>query len=184
MTSRPAARSRRGRAVVTAAATLAAAVLATAAGAQAPHQHGHGAAPHAHDHPSVPARYARVATSPGTWTDELVLARGRALYQTHCAVCHGPKGEGDGPGVASTPLKPPSFRDAGMVAMMSPAYWYWRVSEGGTVEPFRSRGSTMPAWKSVLSEADRWAVIAFQHTFSGHRGPHGPGEHREMLTGH
>src|SRR5262249_58819511 len=29
---------------------------------------------------------------------------------------------------------------------------------------------------------DRWAVMAYQHTFSGHRGPHVPWEHPESLA--
>ena len=33
--------------------------------------------------------------------------------------------------------------------------WLWRVSEGGLVEPFRSKGSVMPAWKGELSPRPR-----------------------------
>ena len=39
----------------------------------------------------------------------------------------------------------------------------------------------MPPWKGALSVKDRWAVIAYQHTFSGHHGPHIPSEHPEMV---
>src|SRR6266511_3671665 len=38
----------------------------------------------------------------------------------------------------------------------------------------------MPAWKGELSQADRWAVIAYAHTLSGHRGPHVASEHPEL----
>jgi len=47
----------------------------------------------------------------------------------------------------------------------------------------KSIGSAMPAWKKVVSVEDRWAVIAYQHTFSGHRGPHSPAEHPELRGG-
>jgi hypothetical protein len=30
--------------------------------------------------------------------------------------------------------------------------------------------------------AESWAVIAYQHTFSGHQGPHVPWEHPEMVA--
>ena len=40
----------------------------------------------------------------------------------------------------------------------------------------------MPAWKNELSVEDRWAVIAYQHTFSGHTGPHVTSEHPEMVV--
>ena len=68
-------------------------------------------------------------------------------------------------------------------------YWFWRVSEGGTVEPYRSKGSGMPAWKTELSVADRWAVIAYTHTLARHEGlppahPHVPSVHPEMRHGH
>jgi hypothetical protein len=43
-------------------------------------------------------------------------------------------------------------------------YWLWRVSEGGTAEPFHSQGSVMPAWKYHLLELERWQVIAFART--------------------
>src|SRR5688500_20098874 len=67
-----------------------------------------------------------------------------------------------------------------MVAEMADNFWVWRVSEGGLVEPFKSKGSAMPAWKGELSMNDRWAVIAYAHTFSGHRGPHVASEHPEL----
>ena len=98
-----------------------------------------------------------------------------------CSVCHGEEGDGKGPAATSLPLKPPSFRDAKMVGEMAGNYWFWRVSEGGIVEPFRSMGSVMPAWKDELSVQDRWAVIAYTHTLSGHQGPHVVSEHPQML---
>lgn len=45
------------------------------------------------------------------------------------------------------------------------AYLFWRVSEGGTAEPFKSQGSAMPAFKDVLSVSERWDVLAYVHTF-------------------
>jgi len=41
----------------------------------------------------------------------------------------------------------------------------------------------MPAWKNDLSVEDRWAVIAYQHTFSGHEGPHVVSEHPPAVPG-
>jgi hypothetical protein len=69
-----------------------------------------------------------------------------------------------------------------MAAEMTEAYWFWRVSEGAAVEPFRSSGSTMPAWKDQLSVEDRWAVVAYQHSLSGHSGPHTAAVHPEMAA--
>jgi high-affinity iron transporter len=98
-----------------------------------------------------------------------------------CAICHGDAGDGNGPAAVGLPIKPPSFQDEQMVGVMAGNYWFWRVSEGGLVEPFRAMGSVMPAWKDELSIQDRWAVIAYTHTLSGHRGPHVVSEHPQML---
>jgi len=133
-----------------------------------------------HDHPPVPAAYANAHVPVRVWTDLQVVARGGEIYAAKCALCHGENGDGKGPGAANVPLKPADFTDAKMVAEMPGNYWVWRVSEGGLVEPFRSKGSTMPAWKAELSMSDRWAVIAYAHTLSGHRGPHVASEHPEL----
>ena len=138
---------------------------------------------HAHVHASVPADYRDVTAPPDVWTDHATLARGQEIYAARCAVCHGRDGAGDGPAAAGLALKPPSLRDAAMAAQMTDAYWFWRVSEGNEAEPFRSQGSAMPAWRRELSVADRWAVVAYQHSLSGHGGPHTAAEHPE-LTAH
>ena len=133
-----------------------------------------------HEHPPVPAAYAGAHVPIGAWTDPQVIARGREIYAAKCAVCHGPSGNGRGPAAASLPLKPADLTDTRMVAEMPGNYWVWRVSEGGLVEPFKSKKSAMPAWKDELSMPDRWAVIAYAHTLSGHRGPHTASEHPEL----
>jgi mono/diheme cytochrome c family protein len=136
----------------------------------------------AHIHAPVPPEFERITAPAGMWTDRAAIARGQAIYAAKCAVCHGEEGAGDGAAAASLPLKPASFRDKAMVAEMTEAYWFWRVSEGGVIEPFRSAGSLMPAWKDELSVEDRWAVIAYQHSLSGHDGPHVASEHPEMYA--
>lgn len=143
--------------------------------------HGGGAAGHVHA--AVPREYAHAHVPAAAWTSPAMIARGREIYAARCAACHGEHGDGQGPAAAALPLKPPDLRDARMVGEMPGNYWFWRVSEGGAAEPFRARGSTMPAWKDVLSVEDRRAVIAYMHTFSGHHGPHETSEHPE-LVGH
>jgi mono/diheme cytochrome c family protein len=143
------------------------------------HKHTDRAGPE-HLHAPVPADYSRQAPRDDIWTDKALIARGAAIYATKCAVCHGNDGGGDGPAVVGLTMKPASFRDRAMVAEMSPAYWFWRISEGGAVEPYKSKGSAMPAYKAELSPEDRWAVIVFQHSLSGHHGAHTPAEHAEM----
>jgi len=134
-----------------------------------------------HAHVPAPLEYADLHIPPSVWTDPAMIARGQEIYTASCAVCHGEKGDGKGPAGLALPLKPPDFADHDAVAEMRDDYWFWRASEGGNAEPFRSKGSAMPPWKETLSVKDRWAVIAYQHSFSGHTGPHTPWEHPEMV---
>ncbi len=134
-----------------------------------------------HAHVPAPLDYADAHVPPSVWTDAAMIARGKEIYTTRCAVCHGDSGDGKGPAGAALPLKPSDFRDKAGVAEMRDNYWFWRVSEGGHVEPFKGKGSAMPPWKGELSVQDRWAVMAYQHTFSGHNGPHVPWEHPESV---
>jgi mono/diheme cytochrome c family protein len=134
-----------------------------------------------HAHVPAPLEYADAHVPVSVWTDPGMIARGKEIYAAKCAVCHGDSGDGKGPAGAALPLKPPDLRDKAGVAEMRDNYWFWRVSEGGFVEPFKGMGSAMPAWKGELSVRDRWAVMAYQHTFSGHQGPHVPWEHAESV---
>jgi mono/diheme cytochrome c family protein len=133
-----------------------------------------------HVHPSIPAEYAHAHIPTRVWTDPTMIAKGKEIFTAKCALCHGEKGDGKGPGAVNLSLKPADLTDGKMVAEMPDNFWIWRVSEGGLVEPFKSKGSVMPAWKGDLSMNDRWAVIAYAHTLSGHRGPHVVSEHPEL----
>lgn len=148
------------------------------------HDHGHDETmPHVHA--PVPPEYQKAHVPSAAWTNARMIARGKEIYVVRCAVCHGDTGDGKGPAGLALPLKPPDLRDQKMMAEMAGNYWFWRVTEGGAVEPFKSMGSAMPAWKDELSVEDRWAVIAYQHTFSGHDGPHVVSEHAELgMVGH
>jgi len=133
-----------------------------------------------HVHPSIPAEYANAHIPTRVWTDPTMIAKGKEIFTAKCALCHGEKGDGKGPGAVNLSLKPADLTDGKMVADMPDNFWIWRVSEGGLVEPFKSKGSVMPGWKGDLSMNDRWAVIAYAHTLSGHRGPHVVSEHPEL----
>lgn len=88
--------------------------------------------------------------------DDEVLRRGAEIYAANCASCHGDGGMGDGP--AGAALDPPPSPIAHTSQMLGDDYLFWRVSEGGALSPFNS---AMPAWKSVLSETERWEVILY-----------------------
>jgi len=117
--------------------------------------------------PAVPTAYQNAAPPSATFLTESVnLEAGRELFQDHCATCHGETGRGDGLAGQAGRLKPANLADPNGVAREPLSYWFWRVSEGGTAEPFHSRGSIMPAWKYHLSEIERWQVIAYALSLS------------------
>ena len=118
---------------------------------------------HQHDKwETPPAEYANARST--RWDNAAAIARGEQLFQTYCTMCHGTDGKGTGPlarGLAHPPAdlthhfhRAPGDGDA---------YLFWRVSEGGQVEPFKSMQSPMPAFKAVLSEDQRWDVLAYVH---------------------
>ncbi len=88
--------------------------------------------------------------------DETSLERGAELFATYCASCHGDGGMGDGP--ASSALDPAPAPIAHTSQMMGDDYLFWRVSEGGALEPFNSG---MPTWKNTLDEQERWDVLNY-----------------------
>lgn len=102
----------------------------------------------------IPEAYAGLS-NPVT-ADEASLERGAELFTTHCASCHGDGGMGDGP--AGEGLDPAPAPIAHTSQMMGDAYLFWRISEGGAMEPFNS---AMPAWQGALDEQARWDVINY-----------------------
>jgi mono/diheme cytochrome c family protein len=85
---------------------------------------------------------------------------GRMLFREHCVRCHGNFQEGRGPEAAHLIPQPPSFTNP-LYASKDPAYLFWRIAKGKTVEPYLSQGSTMPAWAPYLSEKQIWELVAY-----------------------
>ncbi len=85
-----------------------------------------------------------------------VLARGRWVYETFCASCHGIRGWGDGPAAAALFPPPPALAAIARVPALPDGYLFQRIREGG-----RLRGTAMPAFDSLLTEEDIWSVVAY-----------------------
>jgi mono/diheme cytochrome c family protein len=105
----------------------------------------------ARHHAKIPENYAGL-TNPVT-SDEASLERGKTLYTTNCASCHGDGGMGDGP--AGAALDPVPAAVAHTSQMMADDYLFWRISEGGA-----GFSTTMPGWKA-LDEQSRWDMINY-----------------------
>ncbi len=95
-------------------------------------------------------------------------AVGRALFEEHCVTCHGTLTEGRSP--AATHLVPqPTDLSSPPMRTLDPAFLFWRISKGKTVEPYLSQGSVMPAWGRYFSDRQIWDLVAYlrQRSVSG-----------------
>ena len=114
-----------------------------------------------HMHMEVPEEYEGM-TNPLAGDPEAVAA-GAELFATNCATCHGETGNGDGPAAAALDPKPATLADPDMMAEMTDAYIFWRITEGGVDEPFNS---AMPAWGSTFTTDQIWQLVSFLRTLA------------------
>lgn len=116
-----------------------------------------------------PAAYQNMVNSNG-WKDHDAAERGEKIYKVNCVSCHGTSGVGDGVLAQSLQHPPANLTNHFHQAPgEGDSYLFWRISEGGTAAPFRQAASLMPAFKSVLSENERWDVLTYVHQ-QFHRG--------------
>lgn len=78
------------------------------------------------------------------------LARGKWVYATFCQICHGPKGQGDGPIIGRYP-NPPSLL-ADRAKNMPDGQIFHIVTKGQGI---------MPAYAVQVLPEDRWAAILY-----------------------
>lgn len=86
------------------------------------------------------------------------LPRGKALYQNHCATCHGQTGWGDGPTAASLRVAPANFHL--FRSFLKSDEELLRTIEHGIVF------SPMHAWTGSLTEGQMIDVLAYVRLLS------------------
>jgi mono/diheme cytochrome c family protein len=79
------------------------------------------------------------------------LARGKALYETHCLTCHGAGGRGDGP-VGQKFVPRPMDLTLDYVQQQPDGQLYYTITHGGVVMPF---------YRDAIEPADRWHVVNY-----------------------
>jgi putative copper resistance protein D len=108
--------------------------------------------------PPVPFT-ARFLQNPTPDTPETIDG-GRALFLANCAICHGPRGLGDGPQAFLLNPRPVNLQLH--VPQHAAGEIYFWISEGVA-------GTGMPAWKETLSETQRWEIVRFLQALASGR---------------
>ncbi len=99
----------------------------------------------------VPAEYAGKTSPLGADA----ATAGAEVFKTNCVSCHGPQGHGDGP--AGAALDPAPKNLAILAPTVGDDFLYWRINTG-------KEGTSMVAWKGVLTDEQIWQAVAFVRT--------------------
>ena len=86
------------------------------------------------------------------------IIAGRQLYVTHCAVCHGDGGRGDGPSAAGFATKPSDLADGRLMNALPDAFIVNIVLRGG---PAEGLSPGMPPFAAYLGEAQARDVTTY-----------------------
>ncbi|MBI1987179.1 MAG: c-type cytochrome [Nitrospinae bacterium] len=93
-------------------------------------------------------------------------AAGKDVYAKRCRFCHGPEGKGDGPVADYLNPRPRDFtrglfkfRTTGSGELPTDEDLFQTISQGVS-------GTSMPAWKGLLTERERWEVIQYLKSFA------------------
>jgi len=97
---------------------------------------------------------------------------GRAIFEAHCAVCHGPLGKGDGPGAKVVRQQILDFTDATAMRAASDRFLFDIIKKGSSQF---GRSNAMPAWGMQLTDEEIRAVVAYIRSLASPRRPDSSG---------
>jgi len=99
----------------------------------------------------VPSEYAGLTNPLGADA----ASQGAEVFHTNCETCHGRQGHGDGP--AGQALDPRPRNLAQVQTTAGDDFLFWRIREG-------KPGTSMVAWKGILTDDQIWQAISFIRT--------------------
>jgi len=89
---------------------------------------------------------------------EEARARGAAIFQQNCELCHGVRGDGKGLRSSNLTAPPRDLTSAAWAKTTTPRRLYFTIQEG-------LAGTPMPAWKA-LSGSETWDLVAYVMSLS------------------
>ena len=88
---------------------------------------------------------------------EKTQQQGKVLFNTHCAVCHGRDGKGEGYIKYAYPIPVPDISRAEL-ATRKDGFFFMKITNGGAM---------MPGYGYAISPAERWQIITHIRVLQG-----------------
>jgi cytochrome c len=101
----------------------------------------------------LPPSYRDLAVPKAMLASAAARARGRKLFLTNCALCHGVRGDGEGIRNEGLDPKPLDFTNPGWRSQATPRQIFYAIRNG-------VRGSAMPRW-NAFSDNETWELVAY-----------------------
>jgi mono/diheme cytochrome c family protein len=101
----------------------------------------------------LPPEYRRASVPEQRLATAKARERGRELFLSYCALCHGERADGRGARSQGLSTRPADFTDPEWRRRTSPRRVFFRIREGVP-------GTAMPSWKP-LGEDEAWDLVAY-----------------------
>ena len=111
---------------------------------------------------------ASAASDPGAAAADPASETGAALYESHCAACHGPEGGGDGFNAPFLPVAPTVHADSAAMSLRTDDTLYDGIHAGGRI---LGKSHRMPAFGASLDHTQKRALVAHIRTLCRCLGP-------------
>jgi mono/diheme cytochrome c family protein len=101
----------------------------------------------------LPQPYRDLVVPEATLASAQARARGRKLFLTNCAICHGIHADGNGMRSEGLDPRPADFTSTAWRSQMTPRHAFYAIRSGVS-------GTAMPSW-NTLSDEQTWELVAY-----------------------